>query len=230
MNIFDLFKGPEQVVFLAQDEDGARELLVLDASLSENHNSTCKVTRNPIEDGSNISDHVIIDPISLSIEGIISDSPLSIKAAIVGVVAGIPSAIFGGVAGAAGTALTAFMGNKLIAESAKPSITAYQALSNVQRDKVLISVTTGLRQYKDMILENLTVPRTAQNSKSFRFSGTLTNVVIVTSKIGFIPKSALKEGVKNRAQEKSKLGGKGAKDASDKVEKSGKSWLARLVS
>jgi len=52
--------------------------LKLDASLKESHNRTARVTENEIEDGSVISDHVKLDPKTLTMEGVISDTPISI--------------------------------------------------------------------------------------------------------------------------------------------------------
>ena len=36
--------------------------LTIEATLSENHEATCTVTDQPIETGSRISDHIILDP------------------------------------------------------------------------------------------------------------------------------------------------------------------------
>jgi len=47
----------------------------LDASINEGHTRTAKVSVSPIEDGTTISDHVTLEPVSLSIEGLISDVP-----------------------------------------------------------------------------------------------------------------------------------------------------------
>lgn len=240
MTAIDKLLKRTSVVFYAQDEgfsaqddednkEGNRELIVLDASVSETHVSTSKATRNPIEDGSDITDHVILDPDSLSIEGIVSDTPLSLKAAAVGIVAGIPSTIIGGTAGAVGTALTSFIGNRLISGSSRRSKTAYKSLVDAQKNRTPLTIITGLQQYKNMILENLTVPRNSQNSKSLRFTATLINIVIVKSEATFIPKSALKDAVKKRAQAKVKQGSKQTKDASDKVNEKSGSILSKLL-
>jgi len=51
--------------------------LVIEATLSEQHEATCTVTDQPIENGSRISDHIILDPEKVTIEGFVSDTPLS---------------------------------------------------------------------------------------------------------------------------------------------------------
>lgn len=50
----------------------------LDATLTENHRYTSRVTNFPVEDGRVISDHLIKDPEEVEITGIVSDTPLSI--------------------------------------------------------------------------------------------------------------------------------------------------------
>lgn len=52
----------------------------LDATLSEDHSYRSRVTNFPIENGTYISDHVINEPVRLSIRGLVSDTPLNILA------------------------------------------------------------------------------------------------------------------------------------------------------
>lgn len=53
----------------------------LDATLSETHQYTAKITSYPLEDGRDVSDHIIKDPPELQISGIVSDTPLNILSA-----------------------------------------------------------------------------------------------------------------------------------------------------
>lgn len=46
-----------------------------DAFIEEQHTMTAQVTRDPVEDGADVSDHVIQDPDGLRIEGQISNHP-----------------------------------------------------------------------------------------------------------------------------------------------------------
>lgn len=54
--------------------------IYLDATLSEDHQYSSRVTNYPIEDGRIISDHIINEPETLQITGIVSDTPLSFLA------------------------------------------------------------------------------------------------------------------------------------------------------
>lgn len=52
--------------------------VVLDATLSEDHEYNSRVTNYPVEDGRIISDHIINEPETVQITGIVTDSPLTI--------------------------------------------------------------------------------------------------------------------------------------------------------
>lgn len=52
--------------------------VVLDATVSEDHSFSSRVTNFPVEGGRIISDHIINDPDRLTITGIVTDTPLSI--------------------------------------------------------------------------------------------------------------------------------------------------------
>jgi hypothetical protein len=48
----------------------------IDVSISEQHGSSAEVTRHPIEDGADVTDHVRILPDTISIEGLVTNQPL----------------------------------------------------------------------------------------------------------------------------------------------------------
>ena len=52
----------------------------IDASLSETHSYPAELTENPVEDGTPFTDHIIIKPVTLEIDGRISDATQSILA------------------------------------------------------------------------------------------------------------------------------------------------------
>ena len=58
----------------AQTQIGA---VFLDATISEDHQYNSRVTNYPLEDGTDITDHVILEPEIVQISGVVSDTPLS---------------------------------------------------------------------------------------------------------------------------------------------------------
>lgn len=60
-------------------------LLALDVTIEESHNLEARVTDWPIEGGSLISDHVRLEPRSLTIEGFVTDTPLAFDGLLSGI-------------------------------------------------------------------------------------------------------------------------------------------------
>lgn len=52
--------------------------IVVDASISEKHTRRAKATRHPVEEGSDVSDHVKVEPAELTIEGQVSNHPATL--------------------------------------------------------------------------------------------------------------------------------------------------------
>lgn len=125
----------------AQTKIGA---VFLDATLSETHNFVARVSSFPIEYNFSISDHVVIEPISLSIRGLVSDTPLNI--------------------------LSAF----------NRSIDSFNALLNVFNRKERLTVVTGIRVYRNMLITNLNIPRDVGTGQSLTFDIALQQVLYDT--------------------------------------------------
>ena len=131
------------------------DTLTLDASLSESHKLTAKTTSFPIEDGSLISDHILNDPKTLTIEGFITDTPLTYL-----------------------TGLRDALSN--ISGSGSPSKTAFKTLTDLYEKKSKIEVTTGLQVYKNMVIESLDFPRDAKTGKALRFNIGLKQITLTS--------------------------------------------------
>lgn len=129
----------------------------LDASVREVHNLRAKVTKHPVEqEGTDspsvISDHVFIEPVTISIEGVISNWP----------------AVYGGAVRA------------LLTGGFDKADKAYKQFEEHLKKKQLLDVVTTLKTYKNMILENVTVNRDAAKGNALYFSATATQVTFVT--------------------------------------------------
>ena len=51
--------------------------ILIDAFISEDHEQSGSITRYPVEEGSDISDHIILDPDKLTIQGIVGPKELT---------------------------------------------------------------------------------------------------------------------------------------------------------
>jgi len=120
----------------------------IDAVLNEEHVLPARVTRNPVEDGSEFSDNIVVLPVSLSMTARVSDASM--------------------------TPIIPSFGSK--------SIDAYNALAELQTNKELVEVVTGIRTYQNMYIENMTVPRTGADGSSLRFELSMSELLIVGDK------------------------------------------------
>ncbi len=60
-------------------------LIEIDCSIEEVHRYSAEVTRNPVELGAAVTDHVVQQPASLSLNGIISNTPPTLLGGIAGI-------------------------------------------------------------------------------------------------------------------------------------------------
>jgi len=155
---------PSRVQFI---KPGLGTVLVLDAVINENHQASAQPTMYPVEDGSIVSDHVVQNPVTLSLTGIISDTPL-------------PDTLTGQLTQTLGAAATTLM-PPLGVTLASTAFAIYQTGQNeTKRSKeaygILMALMTGNRnanpptppvpftvltkysRYESMIITNLTFP------------------------------------------------------------------------
>ena len=79
---------PKPTVFSFKDTDQKAQSIILDCSVSINTNVSSKVTLNPVEEGFDVTDHIVKNPLKLKISGVISESPptplLNVSSALTG--------------------------------------------------------------------------------------------------------------------------------------------------
>lgn len=122
-------------------KDGPQlETLTVDASVSETHSFSAQVTEFPVESGAAVSDNVRPNPETLRIEAFISDFPL--------LNAGRNQTSSGGI-----------QGSQRPTKRTEASGEILTKLRRLQTEGIPVEVFTGLRNYADMILETIEVPR-----------------------------------------------------------------------
>lgn len=117
------------------------EAIVMDATLSEGHSHTAEVTEFPVERGSSVTDNVRAKPVQLRVEGFVSDFPLQsniVQQLAAGAFTQRPSA------------------------ELRRSQNTLDKLIQLKDKGVLITVTTGIRTYKNMVISSVEVSRDAK--------------------------------------------------------------------
>lgn len=130
----------------------------IDGFVQEEHTLSCDVTKNPVEDGADVTDHVQLESAKLTIDGIVTDSPIRL-----GVISNFVNA---------GRAITNLF------STTKRSIDAYNQLESLWKSREPFTVVTSLKRYENMVFEELSVPRNSLNSNSISFSASLMQIRI----------------------------------------------------
>jgi len=167
-------------------------ILNLDASISEDHSYTNDVSMFPIEDGSEITDHVRISPDRITLNGFITNHPVNSLAQ---------------------NATQIFKAVKNVVTFKSFSRDDKQSNVEVARDFLLlvsgrkingekvqpqiVDVTTGLRVYTSMMMTSLSFPRDVSTGDSLRFTAEFVKIQIVDTETIELP--ARSESVKDIA-------------------------------
>lgn len=223
------FLTKKQVTLQYAGRSGTLELMKIDATRVENHIMSMRVTEHEVEDGGNISDHVIRNGDGLTLEGVISDNPISLVQAAIGNIGGVVGSIVGGIEGAVVTGVVNKMGGSLFeVEGGRRSILAWSSFEFAQREAIPLIIITGLKTYTNMILEEISAPRTSRNSNALEFTAKFKKVRIVESETVSVPLSSLSPNAEN-ATKKRNEGKKAAQIPGAKEAEKGASILSQLT-
>lgn len=143
--------------------------IVIDATVSEDHNASCDLTENPVEEGAKITDHVQINPVQLTVEGVITDSPLGY--AVIGNIQNFIRSV-----------------STIFGATSPRSLDAFDELLALQKSRRPFTVLTSLKRYQNMILTDLSVPRTIQTGKALHFKAVMKEIRIVKSATSSAPR------------------------------------------
>ena len=132
-----------------------------------------------IENGDTISDHIIIEPFSLEITGIITDTPIGgVNQILTEIATSVVTSLIPPVAVAAlTTGIAAF---SALSSSPSPSVAAYNQLLNLQASAQAFDVLTSLYRYPNMFISNITVPRDSETGDSLIFTVSLVQLLLVS--------------------------------------------------
>lgn len=175
----------------------------LDAVISEDHDSSVRVTKNPVELGAEVTDHAIILPKIITINAEVSDTPLGIAA--LGQIVDFVTGLFG----------------TSTSENLTRSEAAYNAMIQLQESREPIEVQTKLKLYKNMLITNVRVIQDKDSSNIVAMVIRLEEILIVESEIIKLTSEELQEGtIKDQASPSENKGRKEPIIPSDSTNKS----------
>lgn len=169
------FGGSTQVVILQNQ----LPLMSFDASVNENHQRRSVATKFETENAQTLSDHVVIEPFRLTLKVLSTDSPFNFVSAAVATAATRVLQQSNLVVNAAGAVAAAAVASQALASLFSPSLGTYRQLLALQDGKFPFDVFTTIGLYRNMWIENLSVPRDGKTGAGLFFDLELVQLLLV---------------------------------------------------
>lgn len=206
------------IIFLANDF----ELVRVDATISEEYQHRYKATSHPLENGGVASDHIIRRGDTIRLTGIMSNNPIDIREVALANSVGALGNLVGGIGGAVATVAASKIKGKYLRDK-RLGVAAYEAIKLAQAEKNLFTLSTGLAVAENLVLEQFTANRTAQNSSGLSFRALFSQVEILSGvELGEIPAGVSEN---KGAEEILDSGTVPIEDADPQVTSKSASWL-----
>jgi len=157
-------------LLLNKKSPGKIGVLEFDATIHESHEYTNTVTEFPVEKGFNISDHIIRQPEKLTMEGFITNTPIPRSSDL---------ETLNGADARQSRVETALEQLLDLAGLPSPVKNTSDITSDTMFPKVIDIVETGLRQYKNMVITRVNIPRDKDTGETMRFTCEMRHLVTV---------------------------------------------------
>ena len=177
--------------------------LILDVSMDEVHTMNSRVTQYPVEDGSTVSDHILLEPERITIKGCVTNNPIVDTSATEGFFS-LPGIV-------------------------DRVASTFDMLERIRYDRVPIDIVTGLKKYSNMVLTSCSIPRNSSIGDAIQINMEFVNVRIVESKT--VPSDKLNDmfQVKTHAASKNVKGNTTTTTVTDENGKGGASIAHKLA-
>lgn len=169
--------------------------LTLDCLESENFKGDSLITEHPVEDGTDVSDHQVLKPKTVTIKGTMTLTPFNLFASVAGLVSSagqlVGTRALGQLGGTLGSVAGGFAGKTLaglLGESTEDRLkNVVTELINCRDSKRPVQIQTGLRQYPSepncfYLLQSFEVERNQSTGGSIAITMNLKEVITVSTK------------------------------------------------
>lgn len=141
------------------------DTIQLDIVIIEGASATATVTENPVENGADVNDHIIIQPLTFTVQGVVSDISSTLITSI--------KRTF--------TAIRNFP--ESLTKSTSRSKEAWEALLELQASKTPFTLVQGLKTYENVIIISLNETQDKDTSRALFFTATMREIIFVGSEI-----------------------------------------------
>jgi hypothetical protein len=195
----------KQIAFQYQIPEKKIGTYVVDAFIVEHYNFSNSVTDIPVEEGSNIADHIVEDQDVISVEAFIGNTAFEVITED-------------------GNAISNLQAPDRMARVRQ----AYQELKKLTKEKKLVDVVLGLETFTNMAITSFVIDREAETGANLPFSMEFKKLKIVHSDITKINASNKEAGPSGDQTAKTvNAGPAGTEQPSNSVEKEKWKWQIR---
>lgn len=136
--------------------DGTQDLVTeipIDARIASTYTFSSEVTEFPVESGASITDHVHLRPDTITIEGMVTDTPVNEMPAVLGL-----------------------RGDSELQSTSRRRQKAFDAIFQVWKDRIPLTVVTEYLIFDDMVIESFEVPKSPDRGEAVWFNMTLKKI------------------------------------------------------
>jgi hypothetical protein len=166
-----------------KQEPGRIGAITLDATLADSHHFSNEITEYPVENGSNINDHIKRNPFEVSISGFITNSPVDFAS-------DISSVTIDEIIDNKAKNLNAVTSNRVKGSFLELTRIIGENLNStvyINKPKV-VTIVTSLYTYKNMVMTSLSIDRNPSQGDALLFTATFRPFNKVESKRTIMPK------------------------------------------
>ena len=203
-------------------------IINFDVCSNVTHEMDADVTKSTVEDGSDITDHVILKNKKASFEIIISDTPLN---NITSTAEGQSEPLTADKIKKTGDSSLGFsrISGLILDKTFTKAQDAFNLLEELRDRRALISAILGFKKYKNAVIANLRVTQNTSNTGSLNASLTIEEIRMVKTETTQIPAKKVHKSVESSATSKKNLGKQKTKDVSTKNSERGASALSHMT-
>ena len=222
MAILDLIvRNKQKVRFITLNTIGKTSIFTPDNITDVRHSFKSSVTSNPVEDGTEITDNIILENRKLSIRGLIVEKPLETQIDNISIASNLLASSKTNLELLREKTLT-----NLLQFSTNRLEDAFNVLEDLWEKRVPFIIQTGFKLYENMIITSIDIPESRHIELPFDIS--LEQINIVQTEFVLIPENKLDDKVKHSGSSEQDLGRKDKKPITAEVAKKGSSVFVKI--